>query len=204
MAPAHKDAARPRRPRAAAPLPLTEAQLDEVRRVVLAMSGTGARSVSRHGIVVYLGKELTLPQPGSRVRPVPISAQEGAPSAATTRPEGDTSTSKQRRSRRRLQERLEQRAAAQVPKRSTQPLGGGIGRAVEVAAEATSGRAVAESSIPPNPAASPLRLRASRRSRCPRCRRHRATDRHSGLLGAGRRRRFRGRRWPRRPARGQT
>ena len=147
MVSAHKDAVRPRRPRAAAPLPLTEAQLDEVRRVVLAMSGTGARSVSRHGIVVYLGKELTLPQPGSRVRPVPISAQEGAPSAATTRPEGDTSTSKQRRSRRRLQERLEQRAAAQVPKRSTQPLGGGIGRAVEVAAEATSGRAVAESSM---------------------------------------------------------
>ena len=105
MVAAHKDAARPRRPRAAAPLPLTEAQLDEVRRAVLAMSGTGARSVSRHGIVVYLGKELTLPQPGSRVRPVPISAQEGAPSAATTRPESDTSTSKQRRSRRRLQER---------------------------------------------------------------------------------------------------
>ena len=52
--------------------------------------------------------------------------------------------------------------------------------------------------------APPLRLRASRRSRCPRFRRHRATDRHSGLLGVGRRRRFRGRRWPRRPARGQT
>ena len=153
MVAAHKDAARPRRPRAAAPPPLTEAQLDEVRRAVLAMSGTGARSVSKHGIVVYLDKELTLPQPSFRVRPVPISAQEGAPSAATARPDGDSSTSKQRRSRRRLQERLEQRAAAQVPKRSTQPLGGGIGRAVEVAAEATSGRAVAESSMPPSPAA---------------------------------------------------
>ena len=153
MVAAHKDAARPRRPRAAAPPPLTEAQLDEVRRAVLAMSGTGARSVSRHGIVVYLGKELTLPQPGSRVRPVPISAQEGAPSAATTRPEGDTSTSKQRRSRRRLQERLEQRAAAQVPKRPTPPQGGGIGPAADIAAEATSGRAVAESSMPPSPAA---------------------------------------------------
>ena len=34
MVSAHKDAARPRRPRAAAPLPLTEAQLDEVRRAV--------------------------------------------------------------------------------------------------------------------------------------------------------------------------
>ena len=63
MVAAHKDAARPRRPRAAAPPPLTEAQLDEVRRAVLAMSGTGARSVSKHGIVVYLDKELPLPQP---------------------------------------------------------------------------------------------------------------------------------------------
>ena len=45
----------------------------------------------------------------------------------------------------------------------------------------------------------PLRLRASRRSRCPRCRRHRATDRHSSLLDVGRRRRARGRRWPRSP-----
>ena len=152
MVAAHKDAARPRRPRAAAPPPLTEAQLDEVRRAVLAMSGTGARSVSKHGIVVYLDKELTLPQPSSRVRPVPISAQEGAPSAATARPDGDSSTSKQRRSRRRLQERLEQRAAAQVPKRPTPPQGGGIGPAADVAAEATSGRAVAESSMPPSPA----------------------------------------------------
>jgi len=153
MVSAHKNAARPRRPRAAAPSPLTEAQLDEVRRAVLAMSGTGARSVSKHGIVVYLDKELTLPQPSSRVRPVPIPAQEGAPSAATTRPEDDTSTSKQRRSRRRLQERLEQRAAAQVPKRPTPPQGGGIGPAAEVAAEARSGRALAESSMPPSTAA---------------------------------------------------
>ena len=83
------------------------------------------------------------------------SAQEGAPSAATARPDGDSSTSKQRRSRRRLQERLEQRAAAQVPKRPTPPQGGGIGPAAEVAAEATSGRAVAESSMPPNPALRP-------------------------------------------------
>ena len=49
--------------------------------------------------------------------------------------------------------RLEQRAAAQVPKRPTPPQGGGIGPAADIAAEATSGRAVAESSMPPSPAA---------------------------------------------------
>ena len=206
MVAAHKDAARPRRPRAAAPPPLTEAQLDEVRRAVLAMSGTGARSVSKHGIVVYLDKELTLPQPSFRVRPVPISAQEGAPSAATARPDGDSSTSKQRRSRRRLQERLEQRAAAQVPKRPTPPQGGGIGPGGQLLRSQLRLRAGAPWPRARCRRAPPLRLRASRprRSRCPRFRRHRATDRHSGLLGVGRRRRFRGRRWPRRPARGQT
>jgi len=199
MVSAHKNAARPRRPRAAAPSPLTEAQLDEVRRAVLAMSGTGARSVSKHGIVVYLDKELTLPQPSSRVRPVPIPAQEGAPSAATTRPEGNTSTSKQRRSRRRLQERLEQRAAAQVPKRPTPPQGGGIGPAADIAAEATSGRAVAESSMPPSPAATSSSVPMFN---VPAMTQHRTTDRHSSLLDVGRRRRVRGRRWPRSQPRG--
>ena len=150
---ARKDAARPRRPRAAAPVPLTEAQLDEVRRAVLALSGTGARSLSKHGIVVYLDKELPLPQPSCRVPPAPIPAQEGAPNAATTRPDGVPGTSRQRRSRRRLQERLERREAAQVQERSAQPRGGGNGPACEVAAEATGGRAVAEAQLPPSPAA---------------------------------------------------
>ena len=132
------------------------------------MSGTGARSVSKHGIVVYLDKEPPLPQPSCRVPPAPIPAQEGAPNAATTRPDGVPGTSRQRRSRCRLQERLERRAAAQVQERSTQLRGGGNGPAAEAAAEATGGRAVAEAQLPPNPAAtSPsARLRPAVRGAC--------------------------------------
>ena len=53
MAP-HKDAVRARRPRAAAGLrPLTEHQLADVRRAVLSLRGSGARSVKVHGLVVW-------------------------------------------------------------------------------------------------------------------------------------------------------
>jgi len=201
---ARKDAARPRRPRAAAPVPLTEAQLDEVRRAVLALSGTGARSLSKHGIVVYLDKELPLPQPSCRVPPAPIPAQEGAPNAATTRPDGVPGTSRQRRSRCRLQERLERREAAQVQERSAQPRGGGNGPAGEVAAEATG---VLQAGAPwPRPScrrAPPPRPRAPRCSWCLRCCRCRTAGRHSSLLDVGRWRRVRGRRWPRSPLRGR-
>ena len=50
---ARSDAVRPRRPRAAGPRPLTERQFAEVRRAVLKLSGSGARSVKLHGLVVY-------------------------------------------------------------------------------------------------------------------------------------------------------
>ena len=108
---ARKDAARPRRPRAAAPRPLTESQLMDVRRAVQSVRGAGARSVKVHGIVVYLDKELTLPKPNSQTRLAPSPAPESASSAAAMRLDDAPTTSKQRRSRRRLQQRIEQRAA---------------------------------------------------------------------------------------------
>ena len=146
---ARKDAARPRRPRAAAPRPLTEAQLDEVRRAVLALSGTGARSLSKHGIVVYFDNGLTLPKPSCQSRAVPTPALEGAPNAATTRLDGVPSTSRQRRSRRRLQERIEQRAAAHVQERPTPPPAGDDGLAAMRAALLRT-QSAAEEPIAPN------------------------------------------------------
>ena len=71
---ARSDAVRPRRHRAAGPRPLTEHQLAEVRRAVCALSGSGARSVKVHGLVVYLDKEMTLPQVNSFTSPAPMSA----------------------------------------------------------------------------------------------------------------------------------
>ena len=179
---ARKDAARPRRPRAAAPRPLTEAQLDEVRRAVLAMSGTGARSLSKHGIVVYFDKELTLPKPSCQVRPVPMPAQEGAPSAAATRPDGVPSTSRQRRSWRRLQERLEQRAAAQVQERPTPPPAGDDGLAAMRAALLRTQSAAEEPLAPNLPSPDPKTPDG------PRCRAVRAREGQNSLR-SGRRRR---------------
>ena len=74
------DAVRPRRQRAAGPRPHTEHQLSAVRRAVLALSGSGARSVKMHGLVVYLDKELTQPQvnPLTRSAPMPASQTDGA------------------------------------------------------------------------------------------------------------------------------
>ena len=69
MAP-RKDAVRAQRPRAAAPRPLTEHQLAEVRRAVLALNGSGGHSVKVHGLVVYFDKELTL----SKANPLTRSA----------------------------------------------------------------------------------------------------------------------------------
>ena len=113
------DAVRPRRQRAAGPRPLTEHQLSAVRRAVLALSGSGARSVKMHGLVVYLDKELTQPQvnPLTRSAPMPASQIDGA--ARTQRPEQQL-TSRQRRSRRRLEERI----AGREKERPPQPRGG--------------------------------------------------------------------------------
>jgi len=108
------DAVRPRRQRAAGPRPLTEHQLSAVRRAVLALSGSGARSVKMHGLVVYLDKELTQPQVNPFARSAPATAQQPAGAATTQRPQ-DGLTSRQRRSRRRLEERIALREKERPP-----------------------------------------------------------------------------------------
>ena len=144
MAP-RKDAVRSRRPRAAAGLrPLTEHQLADVRRAVLSLSGSGTRSVKVHGLVVYLDKELTQPQVNSCASPAPMPAQQLDGAARPQRPEGGL-TSRQRRSRRRLEERIAQRAEERQP----QPHGGDE-RAATIAATRRMQGAPAGS--PPKPA----------------------------------------------------
>ena len=141
---ARSDAVRPRRPRAAGPRPLTEHQLAAVRRAVLALSGSGARSVKMHGLVVYLDKELTQPQVNPFARSAPATAQQPAGAARTQRPQ-DGLTSRQRRSRRRLEERI----ALREKERQPQPPGGDE-RAATVAA---TGRVQgAPEGSPPKPA----------------------------------------------------
>ena len=138
------DAVRPRRQRAAGPRPLTEHQLSAVRRAVLALSGSGARSVKMHGLVVYLDKELTQPQVNPFARSAPATAQQPAGAATTQRPQ-DGLTSRQRRSRRRLEERI----ALREKERQPQPPGGDE-RAATVAA---TGRVQgAPEGSPPKPA----------------------------------------------------
>ena len=144
MAP-HKDAVRARRPRAAAGLrPLTEHQLADVRRAVLSLRGSGARSVKVHGMVVYLDKELTLPQVNSFTSTAPMAAQQSDGAARPQRPAGGL-TSRQRRSRRRLEERIAQREQERQP----QPKGGGERAATDAATGRVQG---APAGLPPKPA----------------------------------------------------
>ena len=144
MAP-RKDAVRSRRPRAAAGLrPLTEHQLADVRRAVLSLSGSGARSVKVHGLVVYLDKELTQPQVNSCASPAPMPAQQLDGAARPQQPEGGL-TSRQRRSRRRLEERIAQREQERQP----QPKGGGERAATDAATGRVQG---APAGLPPKPA----------------------------------------------------
>ena len=105
---ARSNAVRPRRPRAAGPRPLTEHQLAEVRRAVLALSGSGGRSIKMHGMVVYLDKELPLQEANPLAQSAPKTAQQPDGAARTQRPD-DGLTSRQCRSRRRLEERIAQR-----------------------------------------------------------------------------------------------
>ena len=138
------DAVRPRRQRAAGPRPLTEHQLSAVRRAVLALSGSGARSVKIYGLVVYLDKELTQPQVNSCASPAPMPAQQLDGAARPQRPEGGL-TSRQRRSRRRLEERIAQREQERQP----QPKGGGERAATDAATGRVQG---APAGLPPTPA----------------------------------------------------
>ena len=116
---ARSDAVRPRRPRAAEPRPLTERQFAEVRRAVLELSGSGARSVKLHGLVVYLDKELTLREANPSTRSAPTTAPQSEGAARAQKPDEDL-TSRQRRSRRRLEERIAERQKLRQP----QPRGG--------------------------------------------------------------------------------
>ena len=96
------------------------------RRAVLELSGSGARSVKLHGLVVYLDKELTLRKANPSTVSAPTKAPQSEGAARAQRPVEDL-TSRQRRSRRRLEERIAQRAEQRQPQlrgSGAQPRGG--------------------------------------------------------------------------------
>ena len=104
---AGKNAAKSRRS-AKASRPLTEAQVAEVCRLALSMRGA-ARSVKLHGVIVYLdtkgGPQLVAsPEPNT-----PAGAQASDGTAPSRKPD-DGLNAKKRRSRRRLEERIDRRA----------------------------------------------------------------------------------------------
>ena len=89
---------------------------------VLALSGAGARSVKLHSLIVYLDKELTLVSkaiPLTRSVPMPAPQSKGA---ARTQRSDEELTSRQRRSRRRLEDRIAQCEEQWQP----QPRGGDV------------------------------------------------------------------------------
>mgnify|MGYP006956447955 CR=1 FL=1 len=144
---ARSDAVRPRRPRAAGPRPLTERQFAEVRRAVLELSGSGARSVKLHGLVVYLDKELTLREANPLTRSAPTTAPQSEGAARAQRPDEDL-TSRQRRSRRRLEERISTRAEQRQP----QPRGGDERAAIVAATGRVQGAPAGSLPKPASPA----------------------------------------------------
>ena len=75
---------------------------------MLALSSSGGRSVKMHGMVVYLDKELPLQEANPLAQSAPKTAQQPDGAARTQRPD-DGLTSRQRRSRCRLEERIAQR-----------------------------------------------------------------------------------------------
>ncbi len=90
--------------------PLTESQLADIRRAVDCVRGSGARSVKVHGVIVYLDNQHR--GPGQLPNPRSMTPAVGAEGAATTRRPDAELNSKQRRSRRRLDERIAANAAA--------------------------------------------------------------------------------------------
>ena len=199
---ARKDAARPRRPRAAAPVPLTEAQLDEVRRAVLALSGTGARSLSK------------------------LQARHLCTRTRSYRCRSPAAECLLRRYRRRKARRMPRRrgptaclahrgsAEAGAASRSAwsgeklhRCKSGQLNREEAATGQLARSQLRLQAGAPwPRPScrrAPPPRPRAPRCSWCLRCRRCRTAGLHSSLLDVGRRRRVRGRWWPRSPLRGR-
>ena len=102
--------------------PLTETQLVDVRRAVDRVRGLGVRSIKVHGVLVFLEtKERSsgkLPTPPSRAP----TAGDGEGAATTRTPDADLS-SKQRRSRQRLEKHIAENAARAV-QRPPQPQAG--------------------------------------------------------------------------------
>jgi hypothetical protein len=140
--------ARSRRPPAAKSKPLTEAQLAEVRRTALAMRGAG-RSVKQHGVIVFLDRTSSGSQLASKPAPMPARDTQASAGAATARPPADGLNARQRRSRRRLEARIAQRAAdAMQTERPPQPQGGDGGLAAMRAAMQRVQGAAASSSAP--------------------------------------------------------
>ena len=97
-----------RRPRVAICAPLTEQQLADVRRAVDKLSGSAARSVKCHGLVVYLDRNAATAQ-------IPKSGAQPSTGTAKSRKPDEELNAKQRRARRRLEKHIAQRAAVRVP-----------------------------------------------------------------------------------------
>ena len=125
---AKKSAATRRRSSTAATEPLTESQLADVRRAVDSVSGSGARSVKVHGIIVYLDMGQREPNVVGQPRPM-MPAKEQPTPAAKPRRADDELNSSQRRSRRRLEKRIAERRQQSQGKAPAQAQGDDSGLA---------------------------------------------------------------------------
>jgi len=107
---AKKNAATSRRSSSSRAGPLTEWQLADVRSAVDRVRGSGALSVKVHGVIVFLDKKESVPC--QLPTPPPMTPAADSDGAATTRKPDELLTSRQRRSRRRLEARIALNAAA--------------------------------------------------------------------------------------------
>ena len=116
------DAATSRRSSPTRAAPLTERQLADVRAAVDRVRGSGALSVKVHGVIVFLGKQECAPR--KLPKPPPMTPAAGSDGAATTRKPDELLSSRQRRSRRRLEAHVALNAAATQLKRTPHPRAG--------------------------------------------------------------------------------
>jgi len=143
-----------RRPRVATCAPLTEQQLADVRRAVDNLSGSAARSVKCHGLVVYLDKNVAAAQIHK------FGAQLPPGGAAKSRKPDNELNARERRSRRRLDKRIALNAA-KMQERPPMPHGGEIGLA------ATHAATECLQDAPANPFAEFLAPPSSPANKCP-------------------------------------
>ena len=107
---AKKNAATSRRSSSTRAGPLAEWQLADVRAAVDRVRGSGTLSVKVHGVIVFLDKKESVP---CRLpTPPPMTPAADSDGAATTRKPDELLSSRQRRSRRRLEARIALNAAA--------------------------------------------------------------------------------------------